>query len=44
MARAAYLKIKHAYEDRPELPQLCSEDLHVNTAILGAAQVGQHNS
>ncbi len=44
MARDAYLKIKHAYEDGPELPQLRSEDLHVNTAILGAAQVGQRNS
>ena len=44
MARDAYLKIKHAYKDGLELPQLCLEDLHVNTAILGAAQVGQRNS
>jgi hypothetical protein len=44
MARDAYLKIRHAYEDGPELPQLRSEDLRVSTAILGAAQVGQRNT
>jgi hypothetical protein len=44
MARDAYLKIQHAYEDGPELPQLRSEDLRVSTAILGAAQVGQRNT
>jgi hypothetical protein len=44
MARDAYLKIQHAYEDGPELPQLRSEDLCVSTTILGAAQVGQCNT
>jgi hypothetical protein len=44
MARDAYLKIQHAYEDGPELPQLRSEDLRVRTAILGAAQVRQRNA
>ena len=44
MARDAYLKIQHAYEDGPELPQLRSEDLRVSTAILGSAQVGQCNT
>jgi hypothetical protein len=44
MARDAYIKIQHAYEDGPDLPQLRSEDLRINTAILGAAQVGQRNT
>jgi hypothetical protein len=43
IARDAYLKIRHAYEGGPEMPQLRSEDLRVSTAILGAAQVGQRN-
>jgi hypothetical protein len=43
MARDAYLKIHHAYEDGPELPQLRSEDLRVSTVTLGATQVGQRN-
>jgi hypothetical protein len=44
MARDTYMKIQPSYEDGPEFPQLCSEDLHVSTAILGAAQVGQRNA
>jgi hypothetical protein len=44
MARDAYLNIQHAYEGGPDLPQLRSEDLRVNTAILGATQVGQRNA
>jgi hypothetical protein len=44
MARDAYVKIQLAYEDGPDLPQLCSKDLRVSTAILGAAQVGQRNA
>jgi hypothetical protein len=44
MARDAFVKIKHAYEEGPELPKLRSEDLRVSTAILGAAQVGQRNT
>ncbi|KAI9451585.1 hypothetical protein BJY52DRAFT_1190868 [Lactarius psammicola] len=44
MARDSFLKIRDAYEGGPELPELWLEDLHVNTAILGATQVGQHNT
>jgi hypothetical protein len=44
MARDAYLRIQHAYEYGPTLPQLHSEDLRISTAILGAAQVGQRNT
>jgi hypothetical protein len=44
MARDAFLKIQHAYEDGPELPKLRSEDLRVSTAILGSAQIGQRNT
>ena len=43
MARDAYLKIQDASGDSPELPPLSLEDLHVKTAILGSAQVGQRN-
>jgi hypothetical protein len=44
MARDTYIKIQNTYEDELELPQLCSEDLCISTAILGAAQVGQRNA
>ncbi|KAI9430770.1 hypothetical protein BJY52DRAFT_1133495 [Lactarius psammicola] len=44
MARDSFLKIRDAYEGGPELPELRLEDLCVNTAILGATQVGQHNT
>ncbi|KAI9428527.1 hypothetical protein BJY52DRAFT_1232739 [Lactarius psammicola] len=37
-------QIRDAYEGGPELPELQLEDLHVNTAILGATQVGQRNT
>jgi hypothetical protein len=43
MARDAYLKVKDASGDSPELPLLRSEDLRVHTAVLGGAQVGQRN-
>jgi len=43
MARDAYLKVQQASGDLAELPPLRPTDLHVNTAILGAAQVGQRN-
>ncbi|KAH9017834.1 hypothetical protein EDB85DRAFT_1874207 [Lactarius pseudohatsudake] len=43
MARDAFLKIKQAYKDLPELPSLKQTDLCVNTAILGSTQVGQRN-
>jgi hypothetical protein len=43
MARDAYLKVKDASGDSPELLLLRLEDLRVNTAVLGAAQVGQRN-
>jgi len=43
MARDAYLKVQDASGDSPKLPQLRLEDLRVNTAILGATQVGQRN-
>jgi hypothetical protein len=43
MARDAYLKVQDASGESPELPQLCLADLRVNTAILGAAKVGQRN-
>ncbi|KAI9445835.1 hypothetical protein BJY52DRAFT_1228635 [Lactarius psammicola] len=40
-----YSMIRDAYEGGPELPELrLEEDLHVNTAILGAMQVGQCNT
>ena len=44
MARDACLKIQHAYEDGPELPQLRSQDLRISTTTLGAAQIGQRNT
>ncbi|KAI9450357.1 hypothetical protein BJY52DRAFT_1191896 [Lactarius psammicola] len=44
MARDSFLKIRDAYEGGSELPELRLEDLHVNTAILGATQVGQRNT
>jgi hypothetical protein len=44
MAREAYLKIKQAYKDGPELPELSLQDLRINTAILGSAEVGQRNT
>ncbi|KAI9435892.1 hypothetical protein BJY52DRAFT_1230672 [Lactarius psammicola] len=44
MARDSFLKIRDAYEGGPELPELRLEDLRVNTAILGATQVGQRNT
>jgi hypothetical protein len=43
MARDAYLKVQDASGDLPELPLLRPTDLRTNTAILGAAQVGQRN-
>jgi hypothetical protein len=41
MAREAYLKVQDVSGDSPELPLLNPTDLRVNTAILGASQVGQ---
>jgi hypothetical protein len=43
VARDAYLKVQGASGDLPELPLLRRTDLRVNTAILGAAEVGQRN-
>jgi hypothetical protein len=43
MARDAYLKVQDTAGDSPELPLLRPADLRVNTAVLGAAQVGQRN-
>ena len=43
MARDAYHKIQDASRSFPELPPLLTTDLRVNTAILGAEQVGQRN-
>jgi hypothetical protein len=43
MARDAYLKVQDPSGSSPELPPLLLTDLRVNTAILGAAQVGQRN-
>lgn len=43
MARDAYLKLQDPTGRSPELPPLLLTDLRVNTAILGAAQVGQRN-
>jgi hypothetical protein len=43
MARDAYLRVQDPLGNSPELPALSITDLHVNTAILGAAQVGQRN-
>jgi hypothetical protein len=44
MARDAYLKAQDPCGGPPELPPLLLTDLHVKTAILGAAQVGQRNA
>ena len=44
MAHAAYIKVQQAYLDRPELLELHLADLHISTAILGAAEVGQRNT
>jgi hypothetical protein len=43
MAREAYLRTQETPEDSSELPELTRTDLRVNTAILGAAEVGQRN-
>ena len=43
MAREAYLQIREAYPVGPDLPQLHVSDLHVGTAIINAAEVGQRN-
>jgi hypothetical protein len=43
MARDAYLKVQDPSGRSLELPPLLPTDLRVNTAILGAAQVGQRN-
>ena len=43
MARDAYYNIQDTSGSPPELPPLLTTDLRVNTAILGAAQVGQRN-
>ncbi|KAI9447441.1 hypothetical protein H4582DRAFT_2051199 [Lactarius indigo] len=43
MAWDAYLKVQEGSGMFPELPPLHLTDLHVSTAILGAAQVGQRN-
>lgn len=42
MARDAYCKVQDI-EDSPKLPPPQLADLWVNTTILGAARVGQHN-
>ncbi|KAH9008300.1 hypothetical protein EDB85DRAFT_2164631 [Lactarius pseudohatsudake] len=44
MARDAYLKVHQTSEKSLELPPLRITDLRVNTAVLGAAQVGQRNT
>jgi hypothetical protein len=44
MARDAYLKVQDPSRDSLELPCLQLTDLRVNTAILGAAQIGQRNT
>ncbi|KAI9428667.1 hypothetical protein BJY52DRAFT_1200843 [Lactarius psammicola] len=44
MARDLFLKIRDAYEGGSELPELRLEDLYVNTVILDATQVRQHNT
>jgi hypothetical protein len=44
MARDAYLKLQDTSGHSLELPPLLTTDLWVNTAILGAAQVGQRNT
>ena len=43
MARDAYYNIQDPSGTPPKLPPLLTTDLRVNTAILGAAQVGQRN-
>jgi hypothetical protein len=43
MARDAYHKVLNPSGEFPELPLLQLADLHVNTAILRAAEVGQWN-
>ena len=43
MAREAYLQIQESYPVGPDLPQLHVSDLCVGTAIINAAEVGQHN-
>ncbi|KAH9048857.1 hypothetical protein EDB84DRAFT_1556524 [Lactarius hengduanensis] len=44
MARDAYIKVQQVSDGSLELPQLHATDLHVKTAILGAAEVGQRNT
>ncbi|KAN0132278.1 hypothetical protein V8E53_009908 [Lactarius tabidus] len=44
MARDAYLNLQDTSGPFPELPQLLATDLHVNTAVLGAAETGQQNT
>ena len=43
MAREAYLRIQQAYPISAKLPPLHVSDLHVGTAIINAAEVGQRN-
>ena len=43
MSRDAYLKVRGPSKEFLELPRLQLTDLRINTAILGAAQVGQRN-
>jgi hypothetical protein len=44
MARDAYSRLKLALPGGDELPELQLADLRINTAILGAAEVGQRNT
>jgi hypothetical protein len=44
LARGAYLNLQDSTRRFLELPPLLPSDLHVNTVILGAAQVGQRNT
>ena len=43
MAQDAYQRVRPAFPDGPELPQLLQEDLHVATLVLGSEQTGQRN-
>ena len=43
MARDAYLKVIDVSGESPGLPALKRADLRINTAVLGAAEVGQRN-
>jgi hypothetical protein len=43
MAHDAYRMLHQAFKITPELPQLCQEDLRIETLVLGSQVTGQRN-